>query len=149
MRAVIQRVSHAQVSVADNVVGQIGKGLLVFIGFEKQDQPSYIPEIIDKILGLRIFPNELGKFDRSVRDIAGSILLISQFTLMADCSKGRRPNFTEASPADQARALYELMSQKLLLSGVHAAFGCFQEDMQILSSNDGPVTIILDFPKKG
>ena len=148
MRTVIQRVSFAQVFISDALISQIEKGLLVYVAFEKEDQVNYIPKVIDKVLNLRIFPNDNGTFDQSVRDIGGDILLVSQFTLLADCSKGRRPSFVGSAPPELAKKLYDHMSEQLTLTGLKTQFGRFQENMQIVSRNDGPATLILDFPKE-
>ena len=144
MKAVIQRVKGAQVSVSDSIVGCIEQGLLVYIAFQETDQPHKIDSFIEKILDLRIFPNEHGKFDFSVRDIGGEILLISQFTLLADCSKGRRPNFSGSAKIKEALFLYNYTVELLKKQQLRCAFGQFQADMQVMSTNDGPVTIILD-----
>lgn len=146
MRAVIQRVSRADVKVEDKVVGSIEAGLLVYLGIHQNDGPELLPALADKIVNLRIFPNEEGRFDRSVLDIGGSLLIISQFTLYGDCRKGRRPNFQDAAPPEKARALYEQFLECAAGKGIRVAAGVFQAHMDVSSVNDGPVTIIMDLP---
>jgi D-tyrosyl-tRNA(Tyr) deacylase len=146
MRAVIQRVSRADVKVEDKVVGSIEAGLLVYLGIHQSDGPELLPALADKIVNLRIFPNEEGRFDRSVLDVGGSLLIISQFTLYGDCRKGRRPNFQDAAPPEKARALYEQFLECAAGKGIRVAAGVFQAHMDVSSVNDGPVTIIMDLP---
>jgi D-tyrosyl-tRNA(Tyr) deacylase len=146
MRAVIQRVSRADVKVEDKVVGSIEAGLLVYLGIHQNDGPELLPVLADKIVNLRIFPNEEGRFDRSVLDTGGSLLIISQFTLYGDCRKGRRPNFQDAAPPEKARALYEQFLDCAASKGLRVAAGVFQAHMEVSSVNDGPVTIIMDLP---
>ena len=149
MRAVIQRVSRADVKVEDKVVGSIEAGLLVYLGIHATDKPDLVPVLADKIVNLRIFPNEEGRFDRSVRDVGGSLLIVSQFTLYGDCRKGRRPNFQDAAPPDKARELYEQFLHCAAGKGVRVASGVFQAHMEVSSINDGPVTILMDHPNQG
>ncbi len=146
MRAVIQRVSRADVKVEDKVVGSIEAGLLVYLGIHQSDGPELLPLMADKIVNLRIFPNDEGRFDRSVLDVGGSLLIVSQFTLYGDCRKGRRPNFQDAAPPEKARTLYEQFLQCLAAKGVRVEAGVFQAHMDVSSVNDGPVTIIMDLP---
>ncbi|WP_141736428.1 D-aminoacyl-tRNA deacylase [Oligoflexus tunisiensis] len=146
MRAVIQRVSRADVKVEDKVTGSIEAGLLVYLGIHQSDGPELVPVLADKIINLRIFPNEEGRFDRSVLDIGGSLLIVSQFTLYGDCRKGRRPNFQDAAPPEKARALYEQFLDCAAGKGIRVAAGVFQAHMDVSSVNDGPVTIIMDVP---
>jgi D-tyrosyl-tRNA(Tyr) deacylase len=146
MRAVIQRVSRADVKVEDKVVGSIEAGLLVYLGLHQSDGPELAPLMADKIVNLRIFPNDEGRFDRSVLDVGGSLLIVSQFTLYGDCRKGRRPNFQDAAPPDKARALYEEFLKCAAGKGVRVEAGVFQAHMEVSAVNDGPVTIIMDLP---
>ena len=144
MKAVIQRVSSASVTVADTIVGSIETGLLVLLGVAEGDQPQDAIKLVDKIINLRIFPNDQGKFDYSVKDIQGKLLVVSQFTLMGDCSKGRRPNFQSSARPDEANALYELFIKEVRQQGISCATGQFQAHMNVSLCNDGPVTLILD-----
>jgi D-tyrosyl-tRNA(Tyr) deacylase len=144
MKALIQRVSSASVTVEGKVVGSIEGGLLVLLGVAEGDSEADVSYLADKCCNLRIFPNEEGKFDRSVVDTKGSILLVSQFTLLADCSKGRRPNFQKAAKPDEAKRLYELLEKEILKFGVDCATGQFQAHMDVRLCNDGPVTILLE-----
>ena len=147
MRAVIQRVSRASVTVDKNVTGSIGWGLLVFLGVGKEDTEKDIAFIADKIVNLRIFEDADGKMNLSVKDIGGGVLLISQFTLFGDCRKGRRPDFTQAGGADLAKQLYEETIKVIKEKGVPVETGIFAAHMHIDSINDGPVTLILDSKK--
>ncbi len=147
MRAVIQRVTEAHVEVDGTTVGQIQKGLLVYLGIHQADLREHLIGLADKIINLRIFPNEDGRFDHSVQDVGGSLLVISQFTLYGDCRKGRRPNFQDAAPPELARRLYNEFLEVLASKGVPVEAGTFQAHMKIQSSNDGPVTIIIDHPQ--
>ncbi|HYX39184.1 MAG TPA: D-aminoacyl-tRNA deacylase [Oligoflexus sp.] len=149
MRAVIQRVSRADVKVEDKVVGSIEAGLLVYLGLHQSDGPELIPVLVDKIINLRIFPNEEGRFDRSLQDGGGGLLVVSQFTLYGDCRKGRRPSFQDAAPPERARALYEKFLECAAGKGIQIAAGVFQAHMEVSSVNDGPVTIIMDLPNQG
>ena len=125
-------------------VGRIERGLLVFLGIARGDSKSHCKSLIDKIHGLRIFSNPEGKFDLSVQDIGGSLLVVSQFTLMGDASKGRRPSFQNAAPRDEARTLYEYFLEELDSRGISHAKGQFQASMQVSLCNDGPVTLMLE-----
>jgi len=147
MRAVVQRVKEARVEVNGNVVGSIGQGLLVFLGVEKNDGDEDISYIVDKLLHLRIFEDDQGKMNRSVLDIGGEILIVSQFTLFGDCRKGRRPSFADAAPPEQAEVLYEECIKRLRTAGITVATGKFREMMKVFILNDGPVTILLDSKK--
>jgi D-aminoacyl-tRNA deacylase len=149
MRAVIQRVSRADVKVEDKVVGSIDAGLLVYLGIHQNDSAEFVPVLADRIINLRIFPNEEGRFDRSLQDVGGSLLIVSQFTLYGDCRKGRRPNFQDAAPPEKARDLYEKFLRYAVGKGVRVAAGVFQAHMDVSSVNDGPVTIIMDHPNQG
>ena len=148
MRAVIQRVEQASVTVAGQVVGEIGAGLLVLLGVSKSDQESDADYLIDKIIGLRIFEDEQGKMNRSVAEVSGAILMVSQFTLYGDVRRGKRPSFDEAARPEEARRLYEYAVQKIRDAGLRCETGEFQAMMKVSLVNDGPVTILLDSEKK-
>jgi D-tyrosyl-tRNA(Tyr) deacylase len=141
--AVIQRVSRAEVSVAGEVIGAIGAGLLVLVCAEPADTEVQVQRLLDKLLKLRIFSDAAGKMNRSVVDVQGGLLLVSQFTLAADVSAGNRPSFTGAAPAAQGRALYEALVALARARHPVVAQGQFGADMQVLLVNDGPVTIPL------
>ncbi len=143
MKAVLQRVTQASCTVDGKITGQIGNGLCVLVGFEPGDDDAVLQKMIHKMINLRIFSDEEGKMNLNVRQAGGSVLSISQFTLYASCRKGNRPSFTDAAPADQAKALYERFNA-LLEQEIHVETGIFQADMKIALVNDGPVTIILD-----
>ena len=143
MRAVVQRVSGASVTVDGQVVGEIGPGLCVLLGVARGDEPADAERLAGKVARLRIFENEEGKFDRSVQDVGGGVLAVSQFTLIADTEKGNRPSFTEAAPPDDAKALYEAFCVALRGSGLQVETGVFGARMTVEIANDGPVTIIL------
>ncbi len=147
MRAVVQRVKHAHVTVEDEKVGRIEKGLLVFLGVEKGDNEVDLNYSVDKVTGLRIFEDQNGKMNLSVRDVGGSILAVSQFTLHGDCRKGRRPSFIRAAEPDVAKWYYEQFIQKVGEMGIPVAQGVFQAKMEVTLINDGPVTILLDSKK--
>ena len=144
MRAVIQRVSEAKVTVAEETIGAIGPGFMILLGVGHQDGPQQVATLADKIAGLRIFEDAAGKMNLSIEQIGGEILLVSQFTLYADCRKGRRPSFTDAAPPEKANELYLAFAQALRDRGLTVATGAFGEKMQVSLTNDGPVTIILD-----
>ena len=147
MRAVVQRVTSARVTVADRVTGEIGAGLLVLLGVEQGDGLPDLQYIAAKTRDLRIFADDEGKMNRSVLDIQGSVLVVSQFTLAGDARNGRRPSFASAAPPPIARALYEDVVRELRASGLHVETGEFQAMMQVSLVNDGPVTILLDSRK--
>ncbi len=147
MRAVVQRVTSARVTVADRVTGEIGAGLLVLLGVEQGDGPADLQYIASKIRDLRIFPDVDGKMNRSVSDQQGGVLVVSQFTLAGDARSGRRPSFASAAPPQIARALYEDVVRELKAGGLHVETGEFQAMMQVSLVNDGPVTILLDSRK--
>lgn len=147
MRAVIQRVKEASVSVEGRISGACAKGLLVFLGVKDSDQDKDITYITDKILHLRIFEDDDGKMNRSVVDIEGDILVVSQFTLYGDCRKGRRPGFSQAAPPGKAVELYEKAVKRLKESGLKVEEGVFQAHMDVHLINDGPVTMLLDSEK--
>ena len=148
MRAVIQRVTSAKVTVDDRQTGAIGEGLLVLLGVHKDDEQGDIFWLADKVINLRIFDDEDGKMNHSLADTGGSMLIVSQFTLLADCRKGRRPSWSEAAPPDKARQLYEEFIQAVADSGITTATGEFQAMMEVSLVNSGPVTILLDSHKK-
>ena len=148
MRAVIQRVNQASVIVAKETVGTIDQGLMVLLGVAQGDTSKDVVYLADKTAGLRIFEDEDGKMNRSVKDIGGGILVISQFTLLGDCRKGRRPGFTAAAPPELADELYQEYVDALRSQGITIATGVFRADMQVALVNDGPVTIMLDSRKQ-
>lgn len=144
MRAVIQRVSEARVAVGNEIIGQIAAGLCVLLGVGKEDKESNAATLADKVKNLRIFEDEQGKMNRSVVDIGGELLVVSQFTLYGDCRKGNRPSFTDAAPPADAERLYRYFTQRLRDSGLGVATGQFQAHMKVSMVNDGPVTLILE-----
>jgi D-aminoacyl-tRNA deacylase len=144
MRAVITRVASASVSVNSAVVSEIGHGLLVLIGVENGDGTADIDHVAAKIRDLRIFSDSAGKMNLSVTDVGGSVLAVSQFTLLADVSRGRRPSFIRAAPPEAANEMYEAVVDRLRQSGLVVKTGVFRADMQVASVNDGPVTIWID-----
>ena len=144
MRAVVQRVSTARVTVGDRTVGAIGPGLLVLLGIAITDTPADAQWLLDKLLDLRIFENERGHFDRSLRDTKGELLVVSQFTLLADTRKGRRPSFIRAARPEQAIPLYEGFVNVARTQGFTVATGEFGASMNVELVNSGPVTIVLD-----
>jgi len=144
MRAVVQRVSAARVRVDGAVVGAIDTGLLVLLGVAVGDTRADVDWLVDKVLGLRIFSNDAGKFDRSLIDVGGALLVVSQFTLLADTRRGRRPSFTLAAPPDLADSLYAHFVGVANERGVAVATGVFGSTMDVELTNHGPVTIVLD-----
>lgn len=144
MRAVVQRVRHAQVNVGAENVAKIGPGLLVLLGVAKSDAREDAEYLAAKVTGLRIFEDENGKMNLSLAETQGAVLAVSQFTLYGDVRKGKRPSFDEAAPPELARALYEYFVSKLRAAGVTCETGRFQATMQVELINDGPVTILLD-----
>lgn len=144
MRALLQRVSRASVSVDGSVVGEVGTGLLILLGVAKSDTSQDAEFLADKILNLRVFPDAAGKMNRSLLESNGDLLIISQFTLYGDCRKGRRPSFDAAAPAEQARALYEAFVGLARRSGLLVETGVFQAHMDVSLVNDGPVTLMLE-----
>lgn len=147
MRAVIQRVTRAEVVVNAETVGQIGLGLLVYLGVGQGDTVEDAGFMADKMAQLRIFADEAGRMNRSVQDVDGAVLLISQFTLQGDCRKGRRPGFDQAAEPEWAMKLYEATIEKVRGHGVEVATGMFGAQMRVSSCNDGPVTFLLDSRK--
>lgn len=148
MKAVLQRVSSASVSVEQREVGRIEAGLLVLLGVEQGDTAADLIYLADKTAQLRIFEDAAGKMNRSVIDIGGSVLVISQFTLLGDCRKGRRPGFTKAAAPDLADNYYQQFTERLRQTGLTVATGIFQAHMQVQLINDGPVTLLLDSRKE-
>ena len=144
MRCVVQRVSMCSVSVAGQIVGQIGPGLLALVGVAEGDGSADIEYVVSKIRGLRIFADERGRMNRSVVDTGGGVLLVSQFTLLGDARNGRRPGFDDAAEPDVANVRYEELVGRLRSTGLNVQTGVFQADMQVALVNDGPVTILLD-----
>lgn len=147
MRAVIQRVKKASVCVDGECVGRIERGLLVLLGFSKDDSEKDIDWMIGKIVNLRIFEREEGKFDESLLDVKGGLLLVSQFTLYGDCSKGRRPSFSDAMASEDARRLFQIFVERSRLRVGCVETGVFQTHMDVELVNDGPVTLIVDSRK--
>lgn len=144
MRAVVQRVTRASVTVDGEVIGRIGAGLLVLVGVAAGDGPADIEYVASKIAGMRIFVDELGRMNRSVMDVRGEVLLVSQFTLLGDMRKGRRPAFDGAEAPEKANDLYETLIAHLRGIGLRVETGRFRAEMQVDLLNDGPVTTLLD-----
>jgi D-tyrosyl-tRNA(Tyr) deacylase len=144
VRAVIQRVSCAEVNVAGQPIARIGPGLCVFLGISKDDGQSNADHLADKIKNLRIFEDENGKMNRSVEEVREEILVVSQFTLYGDCRKGNRPSFSDAAPPDIAEKLYEYFVQRLRNAGLKVETGQFRARMDVALTNDGPVTFIVE-----
>ena len=147
MRAVIQRVSRAKVTVNGETTGEIGNGLLVLLGVATEDSDTDADYLAEKIVGLRIFEDPDGKMNLSVADTAGAMLVVSQFTLYGDVRRGKRPSFDAAAPPQHARRLYEYFVERIRTAGLACATGRFQEMMQVELVNEGPVTILLDSAK--
>ncbi len=148
MKALLQRVTGATVSVAGEVVGRIGRGVVVFVGVANGDTEKDAQYLIQKTINLRIFSDEVGRFNLSALDIKGELLVVSQFTLLADTRKGRRPSFIEAAPPAQAEELFERFVEQAGATGLKVETGRFQQYMQVEIHNDGPVTILLDSREK-
>jgi D-tyrosyl-tRNA(Tyr) deacylase len=144
MKAVVQRVTSASVVVENQTVGSIDQGILVFMGVEKGDNEAKADWLAEKICGLRIFCDENGKMNRSVQEINGSLLVVSQFTLAGNCTKGKRPSFDTAAPADEGKRLYEYFVETVKKLDIPVQTGIFQADMQVSLVNNGPVTFILE-----
>lgn len=144
MRVVLQRVHEARVEVDQRIVGSIGAGLVVLLGIARRDTRADADYLVEKTAALRIFPDEDGKMNRSVRDVGGSLLVVSQFTLYGDCRKGRRPSFDEAAAPDKARELYQYFVECLRATNLPVETGEFQALMSVYLVNDGPVTLICD-----
>lgn len=148
MKALVQRVSEASVSTGGGVVGRIGRGLVILVGIASGDTEKDINYLVPKIVNLRIFPDDEGRFNLSALDIKGELLVVSQFTLLADTRKGRRPSFVEAAPPAQAEELFERFVEQARATGLKVETGRFQQYMQVEIHNDGPVTILLDSREK-
>jgi len=148
LKALLQRVTGASVSIDGEVVGRIGQGLVVFVGVAEGDTEKDVQYLVQKTAGLRIFADDEGRFNLSALDVEGELLLVSQFTLMADTKKGRRPSFTGAAPPEQAEALFERFVGQARSTGLKVETGRFQQYMQVEIHNDGPVTIMLDSREK-
>ena len=144
MRLVIQRVSKASVSIESKVVGSIEKGLMVLVGVAGSDDETIVDKYLNKLIKLRIFEDEAGKTNKSIRDVGGSLLLVSQFTLLASCKDGNRPSFIGAGSPDEAKRLYEYMVDLGKKSDIHTECGVFGADMKVSLENDGPFTIVLE-----
>ena len=149
MRALVQRVTRASVSVADEVVGAIEKGLVVFLGVGRADETEDAIYVVDKVVNLRIFDDEAGRFSRSVQDISAQLLVVSQFTLYADTRKGRRPSFVGAAPPEEAEVLFQRAVGLFADTGLKVETGRFQHNMNVFIQNDGPVTIVIDSEDRG
>jgi D-tyrosyl-tRNA(Tyr) deacylase len=148
MRAIVQRVSRAKVTVEGEITGQIGLGLLVLLGVGREDSESDVKYLAEKIAGLRVFEDDAGKMNRSVAEVGGSVLAVSQFTLYGDVRRGKRPSFDEAAVPEKARQLYELFVEQICCAGLRCETGRFQETMKVELVNEGPVTILLDSRKE-
>jgi D-tyrosyl-tRNA(Tyr) deacylase len=147
MRAVVQRVSRSQVSVNGEITGQIGLGLLVLLGVGRDDTEAEATYLAEKVCGLRVFEDDQGKMNRSLQDVGGSVLAVSQFTLYGDVRRGKRPSFDAAAPPERARQLYEFFVEQIRAAGLRCETGRFQEMMNVELVNEGPVTILLDSEK--
>jgi D-tyrosyl-tRNA(Tyr) deacylase len=148
MRAVVQRIRDCSVSVGGRETGRIGSGVLVYLGVGRNDTERDVKLLCDKVVNLRIFPDENGKMNLSVRDIGGGVMVVSQFTLFGDARDGRRPSYTEAAEPEAARSLYEQVLGLMRQSGLQVASGEFQASMEVAYTNLGPVTILLDSEKR-
>lgn len=144
MRTVVQRVTQASVTIAGEVVGRIEHGLLVLLGVADGDSEEDVRYLADKIAGLRIFEDDAGKMNRALGEVGGAMLVVSQFTLLGDCRKGRRPGFDAAAPPALAESLYESFCAIIRGHGIHVETGRFRQHMQVALVNDGPVTMLLD-----
>jgi len=147
MRAVVQRVSSARVTVNGEITGQIGLGLLVLLGVGREDTEADASYLAEKIAGLRVFEDDQGKMNSSVQDVGGGVLAVSQFTLYGDARRGRRPSFDDAAPPDKARQLYEFFVEQIRAASLRCETGRFHEMMKVELVNEGPVTILLDSAK--
>ncbi len=148
MRAVVQRVSRAKVTVSGEVSGEIGPGLMVLLGVADDDGQEDATYIAEKLVGLRVFPDNEGKMNRSLTDTGGAMLIVSQFTLFGDCRKGKRPSFIKAARPEQAVELYRAVVAEVRGRGITVATGRFQEHMEVELLNDGPVTLLIDSRKQ-
>ena len=147
MRAVLQRVTDADVSVDSKITGKIGKGFVILLGVEDGDSEADADYLVEKITGLRVFEDSEGKMNLSMMDVGGELLSVSQFTLLADARKGRRPSFVKAARPEEANRLYRYFNEKVREKGIRVAEGVFQAEMLVRINNDGPVTILLDSRK--
>lgn len=147
MRAVVQRVTDADVTVENKVTGAIGKGFVVLLGVEENDTAADADYMVDKITGLRVFEDNEGKMNLSMIDVGGELLAVSQFTLLGDVRKGKRPSFSHAAKPEQAKVLYDYFTAKVREKGIKVGEGIFQAEMLVRINNDGPVTILLDSKK--
>ncbi len=147
MRACVQRVSSASVTVAGQIVGQIGSGLLVLLGVASDDTEADVDLLVDKIVGLRVFGDDGGKMNLALADVGGALLVVSQFTLLGDCRKGRRPSYDRAAGPELAERLYEAFATAVSACGIQVATGRFRQQMAVALVNDGPVTLLLDSRK--
>jgi len=147
VRAVVQRVTCAKVEVDQKITGEIGRGFLVLLGVEEGDGQNDLDYIVRKISGMRVFEDEQGKMNKDIRDVQGSLLVVSQFTLLGDARHGRRPSFTAAASPEQGNYWYEQAVAAFRELGFHTQTGVFQADMQVSLTNDGPVTMLLDSRK--
>jgi D-tyrosyl-tRNA(Tyr) deacylase len=148
MRACVQRVSEASVTVDGIVAGQIGRGLVVLLGVGQGDGEAEVRWLAEKVVGLRVFEDDEGKMNRSLVEVGGAMLVVSQFTLYGDCRKGRRPSFVDAAPPEQANQLYEALVAQVREAGIEVATGRFREHMLVSLVNDGPVTLWIDTAEK-
>lgn len=147
MRSVVQRVKYASVKVDNEVIGEINHGIMLLLGVEENDDEKDLEYMVDKVVNLRIFEDDNGKMNKSLIDVDGSILVVSQFTLLGDARKGRRPSFTQAARPEKAISYYENFVKKMKDKGINTEVGEFGADMEVLICNDGPVTILLDSKK--
>ncbi len=147
MRAVIQRVTKAQVTVDDHIVGSIGFGLLVLLGVHKDDTNQDLSWLVNKVINLRVFEDDTGKMNLSLLDIKAEMLVVSQFTLVGDCRKGRRPSWSHAAPPEMANSFYEKFIKTVRQANIAVETGIFQAMMEVLLVNSGPVTLLLDSHK--
>lgn len=147
MRVVVQRVLEASVTVGGEVVGQIGRGLLLYLAVKDGDGPADTDYLVDKVVGLRIFEDDSGKMNRSLKEAGGALLIVSQFTLYGDCRRGRRPSFSLAASPEAANRLYQSFVDRCRQQPIRVQTGVFRETMSVRSTNDGPVTLLLDSSK--
>jgi len=147
VRAVVQRVSQGKVAIGDEVVGEIERGLVLLLGVEKEDEESDLEYMVEKVINLRVFPDEEEKMNLSLQDVQGDMLVVSQFTLLGDCRKGRRPSFFTAAPPEKAEEFYDRFVKKIKERGINVATGEFQAMMEVQIFNDGPVTLLIDSKK--
>ena len=148
LRAVYQRVKEAKVTVDGQVTGSIGKGALIFLGIAEDDTEKDLDYIVDKCINLRLFEDKNGRFNLSLKDVSGEVLLVSQFTLLGDCRRGRRPSFSQAMAPEDARKMYQRAIEKVRSRGIRCESGVFQAHMEVSLVNDGPVTVLIDSKKE-